>query len=82
MTASAECPDNETSTKKAKYDPFAEFRNVASGTSKSSGHVSDFEADVDAEFRHYNFITVVDLQQPDAVRSVFDRGTAGKIGTA
>ena len=64
--------DNETSTKKAKYDPFAEFRNVASSTSKSSGHVSDFEADVDAEFRHYNPITVVDLQQPDAVRSVFD----------
>ena len=76
MTATAECPDNETSTEKAKYDPFAEFRNVASGTSKSSGHVSDFEADVDAEFQHYNSITVVDLQQPDAVRSVFDPGTA------
>ena len=54
-----------------------EFRNVASGTSKSSGHVSDFEAVVNAEFRHYNSITVVDLQQPaDGVRSVFDPGTA------
>ena len=72
MTVTAECPDNETSTKKAKYDPFAEFRNVASGTTKSSGHGSDFEADVDAEFHRYNSITVVDLQQPDAVRSVFD----------
>jgi len=38
MTATAESPDNEKSVKKAKYDPFAEFRNVASGTSKCSGH--------------------------------------------
>ena len=28
MTATAECPDNEIFTKKIKYDPFAEFRNV------------------------------------------------------
>ena len=28
MTTTAECPDNETSTKKAKYDPFAGFRNM------------------------------------------------------
>jgi len=72
MTATAESPDNETSVKKTIYDSFAEFRNMASGTSKCSGHVSDFEADVDAEFRRYSSITGVDLQQPDAVRSVFD----------
>jgi len=67
MTATAESPNNETSAKKAKYDPFAEFRNV---DSKCSGHVSDFEADVDAEFQHSSSIISVDLQQPDAVRSV------------
>ena len=42
MIATAECPDNETSTKKAKYDPFAEFINVASGILKSIGHVSEY----------------------------------------
>ena len=41
--------------------------------SKRSGHTStDFEADVEEEFRHYNSIAEVSLQQPDAVRSVFD----------
>ena len=30
-------------------------------------HTSDFEVDVDAEFRRYNSISSVDLQQPDAV---------------
>ena len=38
----------------------------------SHAHTSDFEADVNAEFRRYNSISSVDLQQPDAVRSVFD----------
>jgi len=55
--------------KKTKYDPFAEFRNVASGTSKCGGHVSDID---NAEFLRYSSIIGVDLQQPDAVRSVFD----------
>ena len=62
ITATTDCTDNESST---RYDPVAEFRNVSSGNHKSGGHVSDFEADVDAEFWHYNSIT-------DAVRSVFD----------
>lgn len=31
-----------------EYKPFTEFRNVTSGNSKSSGHASDCEADVNA----------------------------------
>ena len=67
----AESPDNDGASKKAKYDPFAEFRNIVLDT--RSGHAStDYEADVDDEFRRYNSISGVSLQQPDAVRSVFD----------
>ena len=69
----AESPNNDVASKKAKYDPFAEFRNAALDTSKRSGHVSKvFEADVEEEFQRYNSIAGVSLQQPDAVRSVFD----------
>ena len=68
----AKSPGNDVAFKKEKYDPFAEFRNAALDMSKRSGHTStDFEADVE-EFRHYNSIAGVSLQQPDAVRSVFD----------
>ena len=67
----AESPDSDGASKKAKYDPFAEFRNAVLDT--RSGHAStDYEADVDDEFRRYNSISGVSLQQPDAVRSVFD----------
>jgi len=72
ITATMDRTDNKSSAKKAKYDPFTEFRNIAPSNRKSSGHVSDFEADFDGEFRRYNSITSIDLQQPDAVRSVFD----------
>ena len=42
-------------------------------TSKGTCHESkDFEADVEEELRHYNSIARVGLQQPDAVKSVFD----------
>ena len=64
--------EDDVATTKAKYDPIADFRKVVTGNSKSSGHTSDFETDVKAEFQHYNSITGVNLQQPDAVRSVFD----------
>ena len=67
----AEGPNNDGASKKAKYDPFAEFRNAVLDT--RSGHAStDYEADVDDEFQRYNSISGVSLQQPDAVRSVFD----------
>ena len=53
----AKSPDNDVASKKVKYDPFAEFRNVALG-----GHAStDFEADVEEEFQHYNSIAGVGL---------------------
>ena len=64
--------EDGVATKKAKCYPFAEFRNVVTGNPKSSHHTSDFEADVKAEFRHYNSVTDVNLQQLNAVRSVFD----------
>ena len=65
--------DNDVASKKTKYDPFAEFRNAALDTSKGTCHESkDFEADVEEELRHYNSIAGISLQQPDAVRSVFD----------
>ena len=68
-----ESSDNDVASKKTKYDPFAEFRNAALDMSKGTRHESkDFEADVEEELRCYNSIAGVSLQQPDAVRSVFD----------
>ena len=68
-----ESPDSDVASKKTKYDPFAEFRNATLDTRQETGHESkNFEADVEEELRHYNSIAGVSLQQPDAVRSVFD----------
>lgn len=69
----AEAHDNNIASKKAKFDPFAEFRNAALDTSKRSDHAfKDFEVDIEEEFQCYSSIAGVSLQQPEAVRSVFD----------
>ena len=68
-----ESSGNDVASKKTKYDPFAEFRNADLDTSKGTCCESkDFEADVEEELRCYNSIAEVGLQQPNAVRSVFD----------
>ena len=66
-------PESDVASKKTKYDPFAEFRNAALDMRQETGHGSkNFEADVEEELRRYNFIAGIRLQQPDAVRSIFD----------
>ena len=65
-----ESHDSDVASKKTKYDPFAEFRNAALDMRKEIGHGSI--ADVEEGLRRCNSIAGVSLQQPDAVRSVFD----------
>ena len=54
----------------SKYDPLLNLEMLLPVIAKVVAMYQ--KADVNAEFWPYNSITGVDLQQPDAVRSVFD----------
>ena len=62
----------EHTKKRAQNDLLVEFRNAAID-SKSRKKSSNLTAEVNEELRHYSSITGVNLKQPHAVQSIFDR---------
>ena len=55
VTVTAECIDNESSTKKKKTTLLLNLEmSLLVHNCNRGGHASDFEADVDAEFRRYS----------------------------